>query len=66
MGGSEDDPVARITGGISALGGELAHIKDAVVGAAERTAQLMRAHVETQQIRESSVPPPSSSSSRCG
>jgi hypothetical protein len=42
MGGSEDDPVSRVTGGLSALGGELSHIRDAVVRAAQAAAQSQK------------------------
>ena len=38
MGGAEDDPVTRVTGGLSALGAELGHIRDAVTRAAKEAA----------------------------
>ncbi len=46
MGGSEDDPVARVTGGLSALSGELSHIRDAVMRAAQSASQTQREQAE--------------------
>ncbi|MGA9520963.1 MAG: DNA repair ATPase, partial [Myxococcaceae bacterium] len=46
MGGRDDDPVARVTGGIASLGAEIGTIRDALTKAAAAAAESARAQAE--------------------